>query len=531
MKRNSRLLALVLALVMIVSATPAMASEWKNSDTYPLSSEHTFQVATMLSAMDLNDTYADLLLEKYLGLSTEWLHWDEEQISLSFASGDLPDIGFRTWMDKSIMYEYGQGGKLVNFMDYIDIMPNLQKVWEINPNAKKLAMNEDGSVYALTTAGRGLLAAGNLIYARNDMLATAGWDHQPETVEEFLQCLKDVQAANADVEGFYAWYPQNANQMAWSGNVANTLFPAFGEILLPSINIDDESGTVTFGAATEQWKQYLKYMNEVYNSGAFYKGIYEEDGTASKAAILSNKVAFSNYMTVLTPDNFASGELDFTVMKPMTSQNWDTKHWKNYGSTSWIVFFVTTDCPDIEAACKWLDALYAGPDNTWDEEGTMWGVATSWGQLGVDYTLDYENMTYTILPHEGYDSSSAWVNTAMLNGYCSWGGEDGLFLEDNGGAKTGLAVKGEGTRDNLFPYAEDYVDISLLSMTEDESMDYADYWTDLDNYIGEMTAAFITGNKDIDAEWDNYLKELDAMGLGEVCAIYEAAYARSLANK
>ena len=47
----------------------------------------------------------------------------------------------------------------------------------------------------------------------------------------------------------------------------------------------------------------------------------------------------------------------------------------------------------------------------------------------------------------------------------------------------------------------------------------------------DSSAAFITGNKDIDAEWDNYLKELDAMGLGEVCAIYEAAYARSLANK
>ena len=39
-----------------------------------------------------------------------------------------------------------------------------------------------------------------------------------------------------------------------------------------------------------------------------------------------------------------------------------------------------------------------------------------------------------------------------------------------------------------------------------------------------MTAAFLTGSKDIDAEWDAYLAELDKIGIEELQEIYQAAY-------
>ena len=41
-----------------------------------------------------------------------------------------------------------------------------------------------------------------------------------------------------------------------------------------------------------------------------------------------------------------------------------------------------------------------------------------------------------------------------------------------------------------------------------------------------MNAAFITGQKDIEAEWDTYLKTLDDMGLQEVIDVYQAALDR-----
>ena len=44
------------------------------------------------------------------------------------------------------------------------------------------------------------------------------------------------------------------------------------------------------------------------------------------------------------------------------------------------------------------------------------------------------------------------------------------------------------------------------------------------NYVSEMTAAFLTGSKDIDAEWDNFLAQLKVIGLDELQEIYQSAY-------
>lgn len=44
--------------------------------------------------------------------------------------------------------------------------------------------------------------------------------------------------------------------------------------------------------------------------------------------------------------------------------------------------------------------------------------------------------------------------------------------------------------------------------------------------IEENTAMFITGQKDIESEWDNYKKDLDKAGLQTVLEVYNTAYQR-----
>ena len=45
-----------------------------------------------------------------------------------------------------------------------------------------------------------------------------------------------------------------------------------------------------------------------------------------------------------------------------------------------------------------------------------------------------------------------------------------------------------------------------------------------------MRVEFITGVTDIEAEWDNYCKTLEEMGLPEMVAAYQAAYDRWMAE-
>ena len=66
----------------------------------------------------------------------------------------------------------------------------------------------------------------------------------------------------------------------------------------------------------------------------------------------------------------------------------------------------------------------------------------------------------------------------------------------------------------------------MLKLTQDEQDIYNDAWTDIKNYLTEMNAAFITGQMDIEAEWDGYVKHLYDIGLQDVIDVYQAALDR-----
>jgi len=69
-------------------------------------------------------------------------------------------------------------------------------------------------------------------------------------------------------------------------------------------------------------------------------------------------------------------------------------------------------------------------------------------------------------------------------------------------------------------------DPSLLTFTEEESDIVASIQDALLNYRDEFQANVFAGNIDLDKEWDNYLKELDKIGLDEWLAVYQTAFDR-----
>lgn len=68
-----------------------------------------------------------------------------ESINLVIASGDLPDmIHMPNYL---IGNRYGSQGALVNILDYIDMMPNLQKFMNDYPEHAQRALSHDGKMY------------------------------------------------------------------------------------------------------------------------------------------------------------------------------------------------------------------------------------------------------------------------------------------------------------------------------------------------------------------------------------------------
>ena len=509
-----------------VETEPVVQEPEKNADRYPLVTDKSFEIVTGNDIFgEDGETLVTAAMQKATGVEIDWSYMAAEQVQLALTAKDLPDAIFQyaSLLDKATMYEYGQGGYFVNFMDYLDIMPNFSAVIEANPDALKVVQNEDGSVYCLPTLTVTSTGFNNLLFYRTDMMKEVGWEKAPATTDEFIQFVTDLQAHyGANDPEFIAVNAYAANRMGWSTKrIMSYFFPSFGELLLTELTVDSQ-GNVVLGAATEQYKHLLEFMNELWNTGAFNTNIYSQEATASQALAAGDHVAIVTDHNGHTPEGYAN----MGVLAPLTSEYYTTQHWYKSPSCTWgRINAISAQCEDIETMVKWFDAWYAPATDPLNAEGTLYAITPWLGEIGVDHAMDDATGIYTELAHEGIEMgkflASESFNIALYSGY-----EGGLFPYSSA-PTNGVGVKGQGTINNLWPYAETPFDLNSLVLTEDESDTYNDAWTDINAYITESTAKFITGEADIAAEWDNYVKALEQMGLQDVIDVYQAAYDRA----
>ena len=103
----------------------------------------------------------------------------------------------------------------------------------------------------------------------------------------------------------------------------------------------------------------------------------------------------------------------------------------------------------------------------------------------------------------------------LLNGYV-WNGDefDGNWRIGQGATQYYRYIPEEGTY------------LPLLLPSEDESYELADYRISVLNYADECKVSFITGDLDIETDWDNYIAELEANGLSDYMNLLQTVYDR-----
>ena len=490
-----------------------------NSDVYPLDTDTVLTVIIQDgSSSQMADREVVQTWERATGVKIEWKQLaDSGAYTTSIAGGDWADIClYAAGFDKAAIYDYGQAGKLVNLVEYKDLMPNLWNRFATIDGAYETVVNEDGSIYCIPYMCN-TTTVGNPIYYRSDMAEAAGINELPTTIEEFFTWLEKWQEYyGKDGAEFYCILPYAASDMNYAGTMAKFFFPSFGELVTTQLH--EHNGKIVLGAATEQFKLYLQFMNKLYNTPGFYKEAFVADANFTKGLITEGKTGVATTMTHLTLDAFPSGNYDIYGLKPMTSEYWDTPHIAKKGVASWTNCWISTTCEDIETACRWLDAFFAPIDNPLNKEGTIWDLTPWRGELGVNFEFVNDGAGYRSYVPEGYATHLAWITDNYITAaFCG----DVPYIDD---ANSALSRKSYIMGECMDPYAEAWGNVQYLSLSSDDQDEYATLWTDIDKYITSMNSAFITGEKDIEAEWDNYLKTLDQMGLQTVIEIYQNAY-------
>lgn len=504
------------------SASTSEAAE-DTAFTYPMGGDHTITYWCDLNAnvaanyTNLGDTPFGQGLMKNTGVNITFQHPPtgqmEEQFNLLLADGDLPDVLEYHWMsypggpEKAI-----SDGNIIALNDVIDqYCPNLKKYLEENPEVDRQCKTDSGDYYMFPfVRGDDELRVTMGLWIRQDWLDDLGLS-MPTTIDEWhdvLTAFKNEKGATAPFTYEYT-----------NGSLNNNFPFQYSFNTNKSFYVGDD-GKIHFGAAEENYKDYLTVMNQWYSEGLLDPDLATQqldqvsakmtNGSAgastgwsgSRAGVWMSSALATDPNYNLQPCPVPSSEKVPTV----TMGQMETTVTNNGGVA------ITTRCKDVEAAARMLDWAYS-------DEGHMF---YNFGIEGESYTMENGEPVYTDLIMKNPDG---WPVAQAMSAYIR-GNYNGPFVQDVRYAKQYATYDGQKKAGEtwLVKDAGKHI-VPPITPTAEESDEFSAIMNEINTYRDEMTLKFILGTESLD-NFDSYVQTMEGMGLDRAIEIENAALER-----
>ena len=542
---------LLLALLMLFSAS-ALAENF-NAEGLPVCNEP-ITVTVMGpqgNTLDWGNTVVFKEISKQLGINFEITNFSSDawktQFTLMLADDTLPDILMGCNDNKAESNKYGEEGYFLDLSQYLDIMPNFVAFCESHPDFAAYSATADGKIYAINRC-RDTVQSRQLSHnwIKKSWLENVGKD-VPKTIDELYDVLVAFKEKDANGNGD----PNDEIPMSLTFNgqsgqrVEFMLRSAFGVYSIQQnylLNADSD-GKVFLYETTQNYKDYLTFMHKLYAEKLLDQEAFIQTTNEFRAKASADQLGFfgdwSNLATAVGAQNdFVERDYEYIISFANYENGKQTAVlYPNYTEGARIMVNAETQYP--REICRFLDYLYSDEGciliNFGIEGETFDTVADPFGNVTHICTPYWEAMkdqypTYTewqnqylypqnILAMIVYDEISAIMDKAsdeQLEQYIAYE-DDPAFI------RTAIWEKAVREMDELVP------SYPFVVFTAEEADERATLVTDIRNYLSNMKAQFITGEKDIEAEWDAFQATLQGMGLEKLLSIEQSAYDRFVA--
>ncbi len=519
------------------AATESGEESYFNAEGYPICDE-TITVAvagTYDGGKNWNETTLIQEIENRLGIKLECTVYEQEewptQLSLMMASDELPDLIIHASISQTDANSYGAEGYFLPINEYLGYAPNLSAVLEQYPDYEAAITAPDGNIYGLSriNAGEGAdIELANRQWIKQTWLDNLGLDY-PETIEDFYNVLVAFRDEDANGNG-------DPNDEIPTGNCVVALQSAFGIFSTDGRTIRqlDENGNVYLADITDNYKAFLTFMNQLYEEGLLDAEAFTNTFDEVRTKVSEDRLGcFAFGVPYVVANEDISFDSTCAWFGGLTSEynSVATSVVSNYINTSSVRILINAETEYPEALVRLVDYFYTDEGATAAIEGYE-GI--DWNYVTVpDISFDYQ-IRERVCP-EGYSSSEeyryqkATANEAFNVFGCGPGyqyelmklaTEDDLqvLLPDYGW----LVLVEEGHR-RVDQVIETF---PVLVYTPEEAERRATIFTDIDSYLGTMRTQFITGEADIETQWDEHVATVKSMGLDELLSIEQAAYDR-----
>lgn len=462
---------------------------------------------------------------KLTNISIEWIEVEKEALSTYLTANvnnwewDFVHMSASLWQEAWTL-DFGiEGGLLVDYRNYLQYMPNLLKTYEDYPTAKPMTTETNGAIYRLPRIE--VSATATQVRPYIDTAALAQYDIKvPTTIDEFYTALKTWK----EKTGNYGWIPANLNENNYGGP---SIYGAFGTATTADWD-SDANGNVIYNRTSEQYKHYLEFMNKLYEEDLIDPEYLTVDGNYTLAAAKAHSSFYWNAEAhSMAPTDWSDGQVHIGCLAPLTSEYDTTQTYPAQNPVSMSTFFINAKSQYVVEICKMLDIMFAATPI----EGTdgLCGQSFIYGREGKDYVMNTDGTYDQVSPADWNGTYTEYQYGQMIVEIAGRADRlEGYVTSTPGNGQTRQIA----FRDSVFPYVvdlEEQFPEAALKFTADEQDDLAQMYTEITSYVNEMKAAFITGTKDINTDWDAYIQGLNNRGLSDVMEIYQAAYDRWLA--
>jgi putative aldouronate transport system substrate-binding protein len=471
---------------------------------------------TETNVKTFNDQVFDKKMEELTNVHVTWTaasDWGAAPFELLMASGDIPDMisGF----DLNLYAKYGQKGALAPLNDYINNSAYLKKLIDASPRIRALITAPDGKIYGFPRVLSQVQEVFGGFFIRQDWLDEIG-AQIPTTLDEYHTVLTELKKKDSKR------YPLSCYMGDGTSGTFNHIMWQFGiGVKGPNYGYDlyHDGDTIKFGPMQPEFHDALVYINTLWKEGLMdpqYTTVKQDPTVLYKRwsdGIVGVGFGWADDLNAIMK---LDPKINLMPMKPPKGPNGHQEVLSNHFEID------PTEATALSASGKYKDILAKYVDLFYSDSGTD---LMYWGIYGDSYTEKDGVKTYT----DKVMKDSKLVPGQVLWNYYSpyWIGA--MFCPTDSYLALYPGRGGEAIK--LWSEAPwETIKMPDVFLTDDENSAIQQPLTDINTLLAESTTAFITGKKNLDADFKKMQSQLQSIGVDEIVKTYQAAYDRFKAN-
>ncbi|TYP79232.1 extracellular solute-binding protein [Paenibacillus methanolicus] len=486
----------------------------------------------------LEDNAYTKLVEEKFGVNIKWdlapadALVDRRQLLL--ASGDYPEVFLEGKFSNADLVTYGKQGVLIPLNDLIDKhAPNIKAMMEKKPYFKEAMVAPDGNIYGIPRLNECYHCTHAQKYWINkewlDKLGLA----VPTTTDELYAALKAFKTQDPNGNGKADEIPLTGapDKYVWNGNIDAYLMNAF-------IYNDNSKyltmtdGKVDFAANKPAWKDGLAYMHKLYAEGLIDPASFTQNDQAvgqlgkreGDEIVGSITTALLSYL-VDTYDDNNERQKHWVIVPPLKGPNGVQLAGTSLGLGE-FAFAITNKASEAQqiAALQIADYAFSEEGALYSEYGPLEGIGWNKAAEG-EKNVGGQPAKYTFENLQPQDENVVRNDSWSLLGPKDLSKEFRDLFATN---QDPLSGKGYEKRladatSTFAPYAPKEIYPSTAYIRPEDSDAAAQLTTSIKDYVMSNMAQFIIGDKNIEKDWDAYVKGFDGLNLAKYIEIYQAA--------